>query len=270
MFPLLGFISSVTLAEYDKVIEGNKIVATYIDGNVTVSDLVQELKPLIDIQPESKGKSFLQLDKNFQENLIKTYINIKLFEKEADKAQIRDSEEFKKRIKEIEKKLVREEFYKLLTKDKITNKMIDDEYKAITSELKGMEEVKTSHILVETEERAKEIKNKINKGSNFASLAKEFSKDENSKSNSGEIPYILKGQLNPEYERKAFSLKKNEVSDPVKTEFGWHLIKMIDKRAAKIPSKEQLEESIKRKLSEEIIHKYMMDLRSKAQIQLKF
>jgi peptidylprolyl isomerase/peptidyl-prolyl cis-trans isomerase C len=147
--------------------------------------------------------------------------------------------------------------------------MVDDEYKALVDSLKGQEEVKTSHILVDTEEQAKEIKKKLNKGSNFADLVKEFSKDEGSKANGGEIGYVLKGQLVPEYEGKAFTLKKNEVSDPVKTQFGWHLIKMLDKRAVQIPTKEQAEQSIRNKLSKEIVEKYFTDLAEKAKIELK-
>ena len=59
-------------------------------------------------------------------------------------------------------------------------------------------------------------------------LVKEFSKDEGSKANNGEIGYVIKGQLVPEFESKAFSMKKDEISDPVKTQFGWHIIKVLN------------------------------------------
>ena len=154
-------------------------------------------------------------------------------------------------------------------KDKITDKMIDDEYKKMVAELKGQEEVKTSHILVDTEEKAKEIKKKLNKGSSFADLVKEFSKDEGSKANGGEIGYVTKGQLVPEYEEKAFAMKKNEISEPVKSQFGWHIIKMLDKRAVQVPTKEQAEPSIKNKLSRDVVEKYFADLAEQAKIELK-
>jgi len=116
--------------------------------------------------------------------------------------------EFKNKIKGIETQMIQQEVLERLIKDKITDKMVEDEYKTLVANLKGQEEVKTSHILVDTEEQAKEIKKKLNKGSNFADLVKEFSKDEGSKANGGEIGYVLKGQLVPEYEGKAFTLKK--------------------------------------------------------------
>ena len=165
--------------------------------------------------------------------------------------------------------MIQQEILERQIKDKITDKMVEDEYKTLTANLKGQEEVKTSHILVDTEDKAKEIKKKLNKGSNFADLVKEFSKDEGSKANGGEIGYVLKGQLVPEYEEKAFALKKNEISDPIKTQFGWHIIKMIDKRPVQIPTKEQADQSIRNKLSKDIVEKYFTELAEKAKIELK-
>lgn len=260
---------SATLLSSTVLAADNKVVATYTGGNVTADQVMEQFNPVLAMQPESKGKSFSELDKNVQEVLVKGYINSKLLEQEADKLKIRDSQEFKAKIKGIETQMIQQEILERQIKDKITDKMVEDEYKALTTNLKGQEEVKTSHILVDTEEKAKEIKKKLNKGTNFADLVKEFSKDESSKANGGEIGYVLKGQLVPEYEEKAFSLKKNEVSDPVKTQFGWHIIKMLDKRGVQIPTKEQAEQSIKNKLSKDIVEKYFTELAAKAKIELK-
>jgi len=260
---------SATLLSSTVLAADNKVVATYTGGNVTADQVMEQFNPVLAMQPESKGKSFSELDKNVQEVLVKGYINSKLLEQEADKLKIRDSQEFKTKIKGIETQMIQQEILERQIKDKITDKMVEDEYKALTTNLKGQEEVKTSHILVDTEEKAKEIKKKLNKGTNFADLVKEFSKDEGSKANGGEIGYVLKGQLVPEYEEKAFSLKKNEVSDPVKTQFGWHIIKMLDKRGVQIPTKEQAEQSIKNKLSKDIVEKYFAELAAKAKIELK-
>jgi peptidylprolyl isomerase/peptidyl-prolyl cis-trans isomerase C len=230
---------------------------------------MEQFKPVLEMQPENKNKGFSELDKNVQELLVKGYINAKLLEKEADKLKIRDSQEFKNKIKGIETQLIQQELLERQVKGKITDKMVDDEYKTLVASLKGQEEVKTSHILVDTEEKAKEIKKKLNKGSSFVDLVKEFSKDEGSKANGGEIGYVQKGQLVPEYEDKAFALKKNEVSDPVKTQFGWHIIKMIDKRPVQIPTREQADQSIRNKLSKDIVEKYFAELTEKAKIELK-
>lgn len=246
-----------------------KVVATYTGGDVTEDQVMEQFKPVLSMQPENKDKKFTELEKNVQELLVRGYINSKLLEKEADKLKIRDSEEFKNKMKGIEMQMLQQDLIERQLKDKITDKMIDDEYKKMVAELKGQEEVKTSHILVDTEEKAKEIKKKLNKGSSFADLVKEFSKDEGSKANGGEIGYVTKGQLVPEYEEKAFAMKKNEISEPVKSQFGWHIIKMLDKRAVQVPTKEQAEPSIKNKLSRDVVEKYFADLAEQAKIELK-
>lgn len=245
------------------------VVATYLDGNVTSEQVMEQFKPMLDMQPENKNKKFSDLDKNMQEILIKGYINQKLLEKEAERLNIRGSDDFKKKIKAAEDMIVQQELIERRTKDVITDKMIDEEYNTMVKNLKGQKEIKTSHILVDSEEKAKEIKKKINKGSKFEALAKEFSKDEGSKVNGGELGYVLKGQLVPEFENKAFSMKKNEVSDPVQTQFGWHVIKVLDTRDVKIPTKEQALNNIKAKLTNDVIKAYLTDLADKAKIELK-
>ena len=92
--------------------------------------------------------------------------------------------------------------------------------------LKPEEEVPARHILVETEDKAKELKEKIKSGGDFAALAKENSKDPGSKDDGGNLGYFGRGQMVPQFEEVVFKLNKGEVSDPVKTQFGWHLVKV--------------------------------------------
>jgi foldase protein PrsA len=89
-------------------------------------------------------------------------------------------------------------------------------------------EVKASHILVEKEEEAKNILEKINKGEDFGELAKKYSKDPGSKEKGGDLGYFSKGMMVPEFEKAAFALKKGEISAPVKTKHGYHIIKVVD------------------------------------------
>lgn len=261
-------ISSSACAE-NKDAENKNIVATYSEGEVTSEQVMEQFKPMLDMQPENKDKKFSELDKNVQEMLVKGFINQKLFEKEAEKLGIRSSEDFKKKIKAAESQLLQQELIERQLKTAVTDKLIDDEYNKLAKELKGQKEVKVAHILVDTEEKAKEIKKKLNKGSKFEDLVKEFSKDEGSKANGGELGYVMKGQLVPEFENKAFSMKQDEISDPVKTQFGWHIIKALDSRDVKIPPKEQALNGIKGKLSRDTIEKYITELSAKAKIELK-
>jgi len=263
------FLSATLLSSSAFAADSAKTLATYAGNEVTEVQVMGQFKEVLDSQEASKGKKFSELDKNMQEALVKSYVNMKLIEKEADKKGIRESKEFKDKIKNVEFQMMQQQLLEDYIKKNVTDKMVDEEYKKLTASLAGQEEVKTSHILVETEEKAKEIKAKINKGGNFVELAKEYSKDEGSKVNGGEIGYVLKGQLVPEYEEKAFAMKKNEVSDPVKTQFGWHVIKMLDKRAAQVPTQEQAMQGIKNKLSKEAVEGYLNKLADEAKVEYK-
>ena len=245
------------------------VVATYSGGEVTSKQIMDQFGKLLSMQPESKGKKFSELDKSMKENLVRGYINQKLLEKEAERLGVYKSEEFKEKLKMQEHRLVQQELVARHLSTAITSKMIDDEYQKLSQSLKGQKEVRLSHILVDTEEKAKEIKKKIGKGGNFASLAQEFSKDEGSKFNGGELGYALKGQFVPEFESKAFSMKKGEISDPVKTQFGWHIIKLLDLRDAQIPSRDEAEMGIKNNLSQKAVDEYFSKLSEKGNIKLK-
>ncbi|MEM6338494.1 MAG: peptidylprolyl isomerase [Pseudomonadota bacterium] len=268
MKKLAVFFLSATLLSTPALAGKDVVVGTYNGGEVTEQDVMKQFKPMIEMQPENKGKSFSQLDKKLQELLVRGYINQKLFEKEADKLGIRNSKEFKEKLKMAESQMIQQELIERHLKKAVTDKMVNDEYNKLVKSLKGQKEVKASHILVDTEEKAKEIKKKLNKGSKFEALVKEFSKDEGSKANNGELGYVLKGQLVPEFESKAFSMKKGEVSDPVKTQFGWHIIKVLDSRTVQVPTKEQAESGIRGKLSREAVEKYFTQLADKANVKV--
>ena len=260
---------SATLLTSSVFADKDKVVASYTGGDVTSTELMAQFGPMLAAQGEKEGKKFSELDKNVQEMLVKSYIHQKLFEKEAEKLGIRNSANFKEKMKNAENQLVQQEFIENYLKTAVTDKMVNAEYDQVADKLKGQKEVKASHILVDTEEKAKEIKKKLNKGSKFEALVKEFSKDEGSKANGGELGYVRKGQLVPEFESKTFSMKKDEISDPVKTQFGWHIIRVLDVRDVKLPSKEEAEREIRGKLSSDAIESYIAKLSEKANIQLK-
>ncbi|HHV38910.1 MAG TPA: foldase [Tepidimicrobium sp.] len=106
------------------------------------------------------------------------------------------------------------------------------------------EQVKARHILVETEEEAKEISKELESGGDFAKLAKKHSLDEASKESGGDLGFFGKGEMVKEFEKSAFSLKPNEISDPVKTDHGYHIIEVLEKKEAKIPSYKDVKDDI--------------------------
>lgn len=134
-------------------------------------------------------------------------------------------------------------------------KITDEEIEAYFEENKAAfgtaEEVEASHILVEDEKLAKEIAEKLKDGGDFAELAKEHSEDPGSAENGGEVGFFPRGQMMPEFEEAAFSMKVDTISDLVKTDYGYHIIHVTDKKEAKEASLKDSKEEIKDKLFED-------------------
>lgn len=105
-------------------------------------------------------------------------------------------------------------------------------------------QVKASHILVDSEEKAKEIKEKLNQGEDFAELAKEYSTDTATKDNGGDLGFFAAGEMSQEFEDAAFGMKEGEISNPVKDEDGYHIIKVVEIKEAKEANYEDSKEEI--------------------------
>jgi foldase protein PrsA len=131
-------------------------------------------------------------------------------------------------------------------------KITDEELQTYFDENKDSfgeaEQVKASHILVADEATANEIKQKLADGADFAELAKEYSTDEGTMENGGELGFFAKGTMVTEFDDVAFTLPVNEISDPVKTDYGYHIIKVEEKKEAKEANFDDSKKEIKETL----------------------
>jgi peptidyl-prolyl cis-trans isomerase C len=134
---------------------------------------------------------------------------------------------------------------------------------------KGQEEVKARHILVPTEDEAKKIYEalKKNKGADFEKLAREKSTDKGSGANGGELGWFTKDKMVPTFATAAFKLKKGEISEPVKTDFGWHVIQVEDRRPLQIASYDDMKDALKNELANKAMQSYVEGLLKKADIK---
>lgn len=126
----------------------------------------------------------------------------------------------------------------------VTDEEVEEFFESNKSYFDQPEKVQASHILVDDEQTALEVKKKLDEGADFAELAAQYSKDTSNAQNGGQLGYFTKGTMEKAFEDAAFSMKVGEISDPVKTSYGYHIIKVTDKQEAKAANLEDSREDI--------------------------
>jgi peptidyl-prolyl cis-trans isomerase C len=201
-------------------------------------------------------------------SLLEFLIDNQLFAEAAEKEKLDATPEFQTRLDYLKRRALRELYFEKAIKASVSDadarKIYDEQVKL----LKPEEEVSARHILVDTEAEAKALKDKLDKGADFAQLAKENSKDPGSKDDGGSLGYFGRGQMVPQFEEIAFKLEKGQVSDPVKTQFGWHVIKLEDRRVKQPPAFEIVKDRIMQSLLLKKAQQDAVALRSNAKIEV--
>ncbi len=197
-----------------------------------------------------------------RELLVSYLINVNLLSQAAEAKKVDKEANFPARIAFARKKVLVQTLMEQETKNAVTDAAIKKFY---DENLKPETEVHARHILVETEDQAKDVAAQLKKGADFAELAKKMSKDPGS--DGGDLGYITKDQVVPEFGNAAFTLAKGKISDPVKSQFGWHIIKVEDKRERKPPPFEAVKGRIKAVLSQKAGDEMMQKIRKEAKIE---
>lgn len=227
-------ISLPALAEEKKdavVARIGDIVVTKADLNLALDNLDPQLAQL----PEDQKKLAA----------LTTVIDAKLIAEKARAEKLEESEEFKARLEFILDRELHNAYFKKHVIDAIKDADVKARYDKEVSALPPVEEVRARHILVKTEEEAKTIIKELAEGKDFAELAKAKSTDPN-KSDGGDLGYFKKGMMVPEFEKAAFAMNKGDVTkEPVKTQFGFHVIKIEDKRNAPPPAFDQVKDQVR-------------------------
>jgi len=179
-----------------------------------------------------------------REQLIAYLTDVILVAQESEKKNFSDNPDFKRRLAFTRNKLLMGALLQDHAKTAATEEEMRKVYEDALKQMGEQEEVRASHILVETEDEAKAIVEQIKGGADFAALAKEKSKDPGSAPNGGALDFMGKNELVPEFAEVAFKMYPGQTSNPVKTQFGWHVIRLEEKRTKQPPTFDQLKDRI--------------------------
>jgi len=255
-----GALAMVLLAALPvRAQDANPVLAKVNGAEIRQSDVA--------LAEEELGASLAQMDPTTKkDNVLAFLIDMKIVSKAAEDKKVENNEDFKKRLAFTRNRLLMDSLLategKAATTDEAMKKVYEDASKQIT----GEQEVHARHILVETEDEAKAIAADLKKGADFADLAKKKSKDPGA-SDGGDLGFFTKDQMVPEFSAVAFVLEPGKISDPVKSQFGWHIIKVEEKRSRKAPDFEQVKAQIETYVTRKAQADYVAKLREAAKVE---
>ena len=262
----LLLVAAGPVAAQDK----DPLIATVNGTEIHQSDLAvaeEEAGQLPPMSPDAKKDYLVQ----FMADMI-------LVSKAAEAKKMGDGADFKRKIAFARNKLLMEQLLQSVGKEALTDEATHKVYDDAVKQLGEQQEVHARHILIraapgddkagkEAEDKIKAVIERLKKGEDFAKVASDVTEDPSGKANGGDLGYFSKEQMVPEFSDTAFKLEKGQISEPVKTQFGWHVIKVEDKRAKTVPKfeevKPQIESYVTRKAQAELVTK----LRAEAKIE---
>ncbi|MBI5408420.1 MAG: peptidylprolyl isomerase [Nitrospirae bacterium] len=263
---LLLFSTALLAGCEQKGKSGGPAIAEVNKAAITQDEFLKEINRI----PEWARGQFQ--GKEGKEKFLDELIKRELIYQDAVKMGLDKDKEYLDKVKEFEKMTLVSIILKKEIEDKIT---VDDaEVKSFFDKNADKftigTKIKASHILVETEAEAKKIHERIKKGEGLANLAKALSKDKGSAVKGGDLGYFGHGQMVPEFEQAVLRMKVGEISEPVKTRFGYHVIQLTDVQKGETASFEQSKESIKRQLlaekKKDFFDKYIEGLKGKYKV----
>ncbi len=220
-----------------------------------------EVQHMLDgVYPAGQAPTVDSLKPDQKERVLRAVMAEKIIYGEAVKSGIDKSDKVQKELEDVKKKVVVRAYLDTKTADTISDADVKKEYDKMTDSMKDEKEVHARHILLASEQDAKDAKKKLDSGKSFEEVAKDYSKDAGTAKNGGDLGWFTKEKMVPEFANAAFAMKKGEVSSPVKSSFGWHIIKVEDTRKVTPPPYAEVKDQIRTKLQEKKLDDYISGL----------
>ncbi len=237
-----------------------KVIARVNGVDITEGDLA--------IAAEDPALQMPNVPEAQKRDLLTGYmIDLKLGAKAAEAAKVGSGAEFARKLAYNRDKTLLDEYLDQEAKKAVTpeaaRKLYDETVKSVPPE----QEVRARHILVENEDEAKKIAARVKGGEDFAKVAGEVSKDPGSKTDGGDLGFFTKDRMVEPFAEAAFKLEPGQISDPVKSQFGWHVIKVEEKRTKPAPTFEETKDQVETYLARKAQQDLIMGLRKNAKIE---
>jgi peptidyl-prolyl cis-trans isomerase C len=240
-----------------------KAVVATIDGQpITEADLA------LAEQDFSEELSKVPADQR-RRSVLDVLIDLRLMANAATKAGLDKSDEFQRRAELLRDRALRAEFFRAEVDEKVTDEAVKKRYDEEIAKVTPADEVEASHILVDTEDQAKAVIAELDKGADFAALAKEKSKDPGSAKMGGQLGYFAQGKMVKEFEDAAFALDVGQYTKtPVKTQYGYHVIKVTGKRKQPLPTFDQVKEQVRQLVLRDTFVNAVAQLRKDSKVEV--
>jgi len=240
-------------------VEQKDILAT-VNGDTITTEEFNAIK--LQLPPQAQGND---------DAVLNQLIELKALAQKAEADGLAKEAAIQSEIARAKESILANHLVKRMMKDmKITDEELKQGYEKMLVNLPKKQEMKAAHILVENEDQAKDIQKKINDGGNFAELAKANSIDPGSKDQGGDLGWFEAGMMVPEFSAAAAALKPGETTkEPVKSQFGWHIIKLEETRDVPPPAFEAVKPQVENIMQQKAVEKFVNDTRAAAKVEIK-
>ncbi len=237
----------------------NPVVATVDGAAIHRSDVIEFQKML----PPQYQRMPIEM---LYPALIDKLIEMKLVAEAGRKAHLENDKEVKERVAQIEERVIEEVYLQRIIEKQVTDAALHKRYDEFVKTTPARQEVSARHTLVQTEAEAKDIRAQLEKGADFAKLASEKSLDPSAKAQGGSLGFFTRDEMVPEFSDVAFKLKDGEISQPVKTQYGWHIIK-VEAHRTTTPPFDEMKDKLRFDMANEIRNDVVGKMRKTAKVE---
>jgi peptidyl-prolyl cis-trans isomerase C len=256
----IGLALTPLAGAQDAAVKEDKTIAIVNGHEIKVSEVQMATDDILGQLPDLPPKLRYPF---VVEYLIERHLLAQLAVKES----VADTEEYKRRLALYQAKALRDAYFFQKIRPQVTEEQIKAAYDEEAAKVAQTERVRARHILVGTEKEAKELLARIGKGEKFEDLAKKYSLD-GSKDYGGDLGYFTAPEMVPEFSKAAFALKTGEITQPVKTDFGWHIIKLEDRKQGAAQPYDQVKSAIRNVLLRKKVQEIMDGVRTSSKVEI--